>query len=107
MSIKGSFMQTQPRITVRDVQASSRWYYAAQGCERGHSGPQYAQVLSDGKMILPMVAILISSLGIGIPAKRYAKVKPWERISGKAIHHWGAGQDWRWAQEKPPPKPVK
>ena len=47
-------MQAQPLIAVRDVQASSRWYQALLGCESGHGGPEYEQIVCKGRMILQL-----------------------------------------------------
>jgi catechol 2,3-dioxygenase-like lactoylglutathione lyase family enzyme len=47
-------MQAQPLIAVRDVQASSRWYQALLGCESGHGGPDYEQLVFEGTMILQL-----------------------------------------------------
>jgi extradiol dioxygenase family protein len=45
-------MQAQPLITVHDVQASSHWYQAVLGCESGHGGSEYEQIMHKGKMLL-------------------------------------------------------
>lgn len=47
-------MQAQPLIAVRDVQASSLWYQAVLGCESGHGGPEYEQMVCQGRMILQL-----------------------------------------------------
>jgi catechol 2,3-dioxygenase-like lactoylglutathione lyase family enzyme len=47
-------MQPQPLIAVRDVQASSRWYQAVLGCESGHGGPEYEQLIYQGKLIMQL-----------------------------------------------------
>lgn len=47
-------MKAQPLIAVRDVQASSLWYQAVLGCESGHGGPEYEQMVSQGRMILQL-----------------------------------------------------
>jgi catechol 2,3-dioxygenase-like lactoylglutathione lyase family enzyme len=47
-------MQPQPLIAVRDVQASSKWYQAILGCESGHGGPEYEQLVYQGKMIMQL-----------------------------------------------------
>jgi catechol 2,3-dioxygenase-like lactoylglutathione lyase family enzyme len=47
-------MQVQPMIAVRDVAASSRWYQALLGCKSGHGGPEYEQLLHDGRLILQL-----------------------------------------------------
>ena len=47
-------MQAQPLIAVRDVQASSLWYQAVLGCESGHGGSEYEQMVCQGRMILQL-----------------------------------------------------
>ena len=47
-------MQPQPLIAVSDVEASSRWYQAVLGAESGHGGPEYEQVVCQGKMVLQL-----------------------------------------------------
>ena len=47
-------MQPQPLIAVRDVPASSRWYQAVLGCESGHGGPEYEQLVYKGKLIMQL-----------------------------------------------------
>ena len=47
-------MQPQPMIAVRDVAASSRWYQALLGCKSGHGGPEYEQLVHDGRLILQL-----------------------------------------------------
>ena len=47
-------MQVQPMIAVRDVPASSRWYQALLGCKSGHGGPEYEQLVHDGRLILQL-----------------------------------------------------
>lgn len=47
-------MQAQPLIAVRDVQESSRWYQAVLGCESGHGGPEYEQIVCKGRMVLQL-----------------------------------------------------
>ena len=49
-------MQPQPLIAVRDVQASSLWYQAVLGCQSGHGGPEYEQIVHRGRMILQLHA---------------------------------------------------
>jgi hypothetical protein len=41
-------------IAVRDVVASSRWYQALLGCKSGHGGPEYEQLVHDGRLILQL-----------------------------------------------------
>ena len=47
-------MQPQPLIAVRDVPASSRWYQSVLGCESGHGGPEYEQLVYQEKMIMQL-----------------------------------------------------
>jgi catechol 2,3-dioxygenase-like lactoylglutathione lyase family enzyme len=47
-------MHAQPLIAVRDVQASSRWYQAVLGCESGHGGAEYEQIVFEGRMVLQL-----------------------------------------------------
>lgn len=47
-------MQAQPLICVRDVAASSRWYQAVLGCQSGHGGDEYEQIVSGGHMVLQL-----------------------------------------------------
>ena len=47
-------MKVQPMITVRDVEASSRWYQELLGCESGHGGPEYEMLLKDGELLLQL-----------------------------------------------------
>jgi catechol 2,3-dioxygenase-like lactoylglutathione lyase family enzyme len=47
-------MQAQPLIAVRDVQASSYWYQAVLGCESGHGGSEYEQIVCKDRMVLQL-----------------------------------------------------
>jgi catechol 2,3-dioxygenase-like lactoylglutathione lyase family enzyme len=47
-------MNPQPLIVVRDVEASSRWYQSVLGFKSGHGGPEYEQLLSDGRMVMQL-----------------------------------------------------
>ena len=47
-------MQAQPLIAVGDVEASSRWYQAVLGCQSGHGGLEYEQIVCQGEMILQL-----------------------------------------------------
>lgn len=49
-------MKPQPLIAVEDVQASSRWYQQLLGCQSGHGGPEYEQLVDDGRMIMQLHA---------------------------------------------------
>jgi catechol-2,3-dioxygenase len=37
---------------VRDVKVSSLWYQAVIGCQSGHDGSEYEQLMFDGQMIM-------------------------------------------------------
>jgi catechol 2,3-dioxygenase-like lactoylglutathione lyase family enzyme len=45
-------MNPQPLIAVRDVQATSAWYQAVLGLQSGHGGPEYEQLMSEGRLVL-------------------------------------------------------
>jgi catechol 2,3-dioxygenase-like lactoylglutathione lyase family enzyme len=47
-------MRPQPLITVRDVEASSRWYRELLGAQSQHGGPAYDRLTSDGETILQL-----------------------------------------------------
>jgi catechol 2,3-dioxygenase-like lactoylglutathione lyase family enzyme len=47
-------MQAQPLIAVKNIPASSHWYQVVLGCESGHGGAEYEQIVSGGKMILQL-----------------------------------------------------
>ena len=47
-------MIAKPLIAVRDVPASSRWYQAVLGCDSGHGGPEYKQLMHHGAMVLQL-----------------------------------------------------
>lgn len=47
-------MRPQPLICVSDVEASSRWYQQLLGCESGHGGTEYEQLVSQGRLILQL-----------------------------------------------------
>ena len=47
-------MNPQPLITVHDVLASSRWYQDVLGFQSGHGGPEYEQLVSDGRMVMQL-----------------------------------------------------
>ncbi len=47
-------MHPQPLIVVRDVKASSLWYQAVLGCESGHGGSEYEQLVYEGRMVLQL-----------------------------------------------------
>ncbi len=45
-------MNLQPLIAVRDVKVSSLWYQAVIGCQSGHGGSEYEQLVFDGQRIM-------------------------------------------------------
>jgi|SRR5215831_7141708 len=47
-------MCPQPLISVRDVEASSRWYQRLLGCQSAHGGPEYERLVSDGQLVLQL-----------------------------------------------------
>ena len=47
-------MLPQPMIAVTDVPASSRWYQQVLGCQSGHGGDEYEQLVYDGRLILQL-----------------------------------------------------
>jgi catechol 2,3-dioxygenase-like lactoylglutathione lyase family enzyme len=47
-------MHAQPLIAVSDVEAASRWYQAVLGCQSGHGGTDYEQLLFEGRLILQL-----------------------------------------------------
>jgi catechol 2,3-dioxygenase-like lactoylglutathione lyase family enzyme len=49
-------MKAQPLIAVRDVERSSHWYRQLLGCQSGHGGNEYEQIVKDGEMILQLHA---------------------------------------------------
>jgi hypothetical protein len=40
-------MKAQPLIAVSDVERSSRWYQQLLGCQSGHGGNEYEQIVKD------------------------------------------------------------
>jgi catechol 2,3-dioxygenase-like lactoylglutathione lyase family enzyme len=50
----GCSVNPQPLIAVRDVEASSLWYQAVLGFTSGHGGPEYEQLVSDGRMVMQL-----------------------------------------------------
>jgi len=47
-------MRPQPLICVRDVAASSRWYQHLLGCQSGHGGSHYEQLIANGQLLLQL-----------------------------------------------------
>lgn len=47
-------MQPQPLIAVSDVPASSKWYQSVLGCESGHGGVEYDQLVYEGTLIMQL-----------------------------------------------------
>jgi predicted enzyme related to lactoylglutathione lyase len=48
--------QSQPLITVNDVKKSSKWYQKVLGCQSGHGGDEYEQLVIKDRMILQLHA---------------------------------------------------
>jgi hypothetical protein len=44
-------MRSQPLIAVTDVEASSLWYQRLLGCQSGHGGSHYEQLLFNGEIV--------------------------------------------------------
>jgi predicted enzyme related to lactoylglutathione lyase len=51
-SVRGA--QPQTLLTVRDVEASSKWYQQLLGFESDHGGPHYERLLSHGVLVLQL-----------------------------------------------------
>jgi len=49
-------MKAQPLIAVGDVERSSRWYQQLLGCQSGHGGNEYEQIVKDGEVVLQLHA---------------------------------------------------
>jgi catechol 2,3-dioxygenase-like lactoylglutathione lyase family enzyme len=47
-------MRPQPLIAVTDVEASSLWYRSLLGCQSGHGGSAYEQLLHNGQIVLQL-----------------------------------------------------
>jgi len=47
-------MRPQPLICVQDVAASSRWYQHLLGCQSGHGGSHYEQLIANGQLLLQL-----------------------------------------------------
>ena len=47
-------MKIRPMITVRDVEASARWYEKALGFESAHGGNEYDQLVFQGELMLQL-----------------------------------------------------
>lgn len=47
-------MRPQPLICVSEVEATSRWYQQLLGCQSGHGGAEYEQLISQGRLILQL-----------------------------------------------------
>jgi catechol 2,3-dioxygenase-like lactoylglutathione lyase family enzyme len=47
-------MRPQPLICVRDVEASSRWYQRLLGCQSGHGGSHYEQLVAEGQLLMQL-----------------------------------------------------
>lgn len=46
--------QAQTLLSVRDVEASSRWYQQLLGLRSDHGGPEYERLLADGVLVLQL-----------------------------------------------------
>jgi len=46
--------RSQTLLTVRDVEASSRWYQEVLGLRSDHGGPDYERLLADGELVLQL-----------------------------------------------------
>ena len=47
-------MKVQPMITVRDVEASSRFYQRVLDAKSGHGGKEYEQIVRQGTLLLQL-----------------------------------------------------
>ena len=47
-------MKPQPLIAVRDVEASSAGYRRRLGCQSGHGGREYEQLVRDGELLMQL-----------------------------------------------------
>jgi len=48
-------MKPQPLIAVQaDVEASSAWYQRLLGCQSGHGGREYEQLVRDGELLMQL-----------------------------------------------------
>ena len=47
-------MKTETMITVKDVQASSRFYQSLLGAESGHGGDEYEMIVKEGELLLQL-----------------------------------------------------
>jgi catechol 2,3-dioxygenase-like lactoylglutathione lyase family enzyme len=47
-------MKPETMITVRDVEASSRFYQRALDAKSGHGGKEYEQIVRDGQLLLQL-----------------------------------------------------
>ena len=47
-------LRPQPLICVRDVEASSRWYQRLLGCQSGHGGGHYEQLVANGQLVMQL-----------------------------------------------------
>ena len=65
-------MRPQPLIAVTDVEASSRWYQQLLGCQSGHGGREYEQLVSGGQLVMQLHSFEVGHDHgqIGDPANR-------------------------------------
>ncbi len=47
-------MLAQPLVAVANVEDSSAWYQRTLGLTSGHGGPEYEQLMFDGRMVLQL-----------------------------------------------------
>ena len=47
-------MRAQPLISVKDVEASSRWYQRLLGCQSAHGGHEYERLELNGRLVLQL-----------------------------------------------------
>jgi catechol 2,3-dioxygenase-like lactoylglutathione lyase family enzyme len=52
--VKEENMKPQPLIAVPDVEQASAWYQQVLGFKSGHGGPEYEQLLYDGKLVMQL-----------------------------------------------------
>lgn len=52
--VKLTDMRPQPLIAVTDVEASGRWYQRLLGCQSGHGGTEYEQLLWNKQLVLQL-----------------------------------------------------
>jgi catechol 2,3-dioxygenase-like lactoylglutathione lyase family enzyme len=53
-AISESAMLAQPLVAVANVEDTSAWYQRTLGLASGHGGPEYEQLMFDGRMVLQL-----------------------------------------------------